>query len=919
MEFNKYEELGDYHWQEYEVMDAYGKHAERVKDWIKEKKVLDIGAGDGLITSLIGAIGIDNNKIAPKLAQKHNVKVLYASTYNIPFADDSFEAVFMGDVIEHLADEQSALHEIKRVLNDRGYLYITTPPAKDDKSFHDKYHYREYTESDLASIVKECGFLCVDSFIDKDFFNIYAKFQKVKNIFNYDYDVNSIQKIIIKRFGFEIFVTPRFIDHYSKQSYEEFTSDLVNNYAKNIDLFIDVGAHYGYFSLLVGQSNPDCKIIAFEPVPENFEILKRNLELNHLTNAEAINQAVSNKHAREIFNISTASDNCSFIQHPATPILRQIEVQSVSLSEVLIKNKNTRILIKIDTDGHELQVLEGLEDILRESDNIAMILEFNPKCCYPGGSTPETLLNKLNLLGYDCFFLDDQEHRLYQPADGGVNSWKSILGGHSWMNLLCKKRNISTNALFFSHSSLLAGAERSLLELVKELTSEHDTLCTVVLPSQGPLESLLQKAGAATLVAPINFWCAGAELPDDTDISKLYSQSFGWLNKNLPILNQINPDVVLTNTLVIPWGALAAYLLKRPHIWMVNEFGELDHGLKFFLPFDRILGFIDSSSDKIVTRSQAIQTALFPHQDSKKVNTIYRYIDISDTNSISKVSKDNYFKLPDACHLIISGTVMKSKGQEDAVRSMIELVKIRNRRVELVIVGSAQPEFQNYLQEIINSEGVADCIHFIPFHENVLSIVNAADIVLVCSRMEAFGRVILEAMLMEKAVIATNTGGTPEMIINEETGLLYTPGNYLQLADQIEQLLDNPDKRKKLAQNAYHFAKSTFTREDFGGAYHKILADLKNKEFQNKEDSLWFLTTQYQILFQTLTAQVAEREQTVQTLTAQVAEREQTVQTLTVQVAEGKEEILHYAMSKSWRITRPFRKITRFVRDKKNA
>jgi GT2 family glycosyltransferase/glycosyltransferase involved in cell wall biosynthesis len=463
------------------------------------------------------------------------------------------------------------------------------------------------------------------------------------------------------------------------------------------------------------------------------------------------------------------------------------------------------------------------------------------------------------------------------------------------MNKSYPVRSMSSKALFFSHSSALAGAELSMLELVKELTSDYETICTVILPSYGPLEKLLQQAGAATLIAPINRWCAGAEPPDKTKIGQLYSQSLGWLNENLHILSQINPDVVLTNTLVIPWGALAASLLKRPHIWMVNEFGELDHGLKFFLPFPQILSFIDESSDKIVTCSKVIQKELFPHLDSNKIKTIYYNIDIPDKRSIAEVPKDSYFLTPDACHLIISGFVMKSKGQEDAVHAVIELIKNRKRKVELVIAGNAQPDYQNYLEKIINTEDVSDFIHIIPFQENVISIVNSADIVLVCSRMEGFGRVTLEAMLMEKAVVAANTGGTKEMIFDGETGLLYTPGDYTGLADQIEKLLDDPSERLNLAHNAYRFARKNFTKEKFGGEYHKILMDLKNGEYQNKEEMSWFLTNQYQILLE-------QTEAGVQALTAQLADKEQAVQALTAQLAET-------INSKAWKIALLFRRI----------
>lgn len=689
-----------------------------------------------------------------------------------------------------------------------------------------------------------------------------AKFRKPDNIFEHDYDLGSLQKITPKGFEFELFVTPRFLGHYA-ESYEGFTADLINNSAQNIDLFIDVGAHYGFFSILVGQANPDCKIIAFEPVPENFEVLKRNLILNRLVNIETKKQAVSNKHTQATFNLSTASDNGSFIQHPATPLLRQIEVETVSLNEILLNTKYSQALIKIDTDGHELQVLEGFERILLESDNIQLILELNPKCCYLNNTSPEALLKKLQFLGYDCFFLDDQGHKFYQPVDGGVNSWNSIFNEHSYINLLCKKRSVSTNILFFAHSSRLAGAERSLLELVKELNNDYGALSTVILPFHGPLEGLLQKAGAATIIAPLNWWCApNAELPEDTVIGELYSQSFTWLNKNLSLLNQINPDIILTNTIVIPWGALAASLLKTPHIWMIHEFGELDHGLKFFEPFPQVLDFINNSSDKIITCSKAIRKELFPNQSSKKVNTIYKYIDIHVKESVPEVFGDEFFFLPDACRIIISGVVTKEKGQEDAIRAIIELTKNRKRKVELVIMGYSQPYFQNYLQEIVNAEGAGDYIHFFPFQENSMSVVNLADIVLVCSRMEGLGRVTIEAMLMEKAIIATNTGGTNEMIFDKNTGLLYTPGNYIQLADQIERLLDNPEERLNLARNACRFAKKTFTKKNFGWKYYKILVALKNEEYKVKEGIWWFLWRQYQRFLD-------QKEQSMQALSAQ--------------------------------------------------
>ena len=717
----------------------------------------------------------------------------------------------------------------------------------------------------------------------------------MNDLFANDYDLSHLEKITTKRYGFNLFVTPRFKYHYVDMVYEETTALLMRQNAKGVSTFIDVGAHYGFFDVLVGLSNPKCKILAFEPVLENCEILRKNLALNNI-NASVYQFAVSDQPGRASFQVSDASDNSGFIANPAVGVVRNIETDVVQLDQYLSQIPDGPVLIKIDTEGNEIKVLEGMQKIIEKCSDLRLVIEFNPVCLEANGESPQALLDKIFELGFDTFFIYDEEGRYEKYHQG--QEWRDFMGERTYRNLYCARKNRTTNVLIFSHSSMLAGAERSTLELVKELTSDHGTICTVVLPSPGLLEGLLQQAGAATLIAPLNWWCAGTEPLDNAEIRQLYSQSFGWLIENLQILRQINPDVVLTSTLVIPWGAVAAYLLKRHHIWNVHEFGELDHGLKFFLPFPQILSFIEESSDKIVTCSKAIQIELYPHQDSNKIDTIYYYINIPDKKNVSDESNDNYFLLPDALHLIISGTVIKSKGQEDAVRAVIELIKNRKRKVELVIAGYAQPDFLSYLQEIINAEGVSDYIHIVPFQENIISIVNSADIVLVCSRMEGFGRVTLEAMLMEKAVIATNTGGTKEMIFDGETGLLYTPGNYIRLADQIEKLLDDPNERLNLAHNAYRFAKKTFTKKKFGGEYHKILVDLKNKDYQNKEEMSWFITNQYQILLeqkdlemQALTAQVAEKEQSVQALTAQVVEKEQSVQALTAQVAE-KEQVV---------------------------
>lgn len=159
MQFNKYDERGAYHWQEYEFQTEYGQHADLVKEWLKhEGNILDVGAGDGLITHLIKAVGIDNNPTAVKLAQEKGVPVSLASIYLLPFEEKQFDAVYCGDVIEHLQFPEKAIEQIIWVLKPGGRLYIVTPPALPSRKLQDKYHYHEFTAEELIKYIINFGF-----------------------------------------------------------------------------------------------------------------------------------------------------------------------------------------------------------------------------------------------------------------------------------------------------------------------------------------------------------------------------------------------------------------------------------------------------------------------------------------------------------------------------------------------------------------------------------------------------------------------------------------------------------------------------------------------------------------------------------------------------------------------------------------
>ncbi len=169
MHFDKYEKFGDYHWDEFKKPTIYRHHVLKVLDWIKEKDILDIGCGDGLITSLLNAEGIDNHEIAIGMARHHGVKAKIGSVYNLN-EERKYEVVFLGDILEHLDYPNKAIDEIGKITN---ILYIATPPKEREPR---PYHVKEFSPEELKDFMENLGWTQESSEVAN--VRIYAKFTK---------------------------------------------------------------------------------------------------------------------------------------------------------------------------------------------------------------------------------------------------------------------------------------------------------------------------------------------------------------------------------------------------------------------------------------------------------------------------------------------------------------------------------------------------------------------------------------------------------------------------------------------------------------------------------------------------------------------------------------------------------------------
>jgi FkbM family methyltransferase len=253
--------------------------------------------------------------------------------------------------------------------------------------------------------------------------------------FSHEYDLTSLQLLRPRGRAFEMLVTPRYRYRYEKQSYEVFTAALLSRVVRRARLFIDVGAHYGFFTLLAATENPALDIIVAEPTPETFTILSQNVQRLGTPGISLHQVAVSNAIGSARYVIALSSDNCGFYPHPNAPPLRTTEVETVTVDALLRGREPCPVVVKIDTDGHEIAVLEGMAETLRRFDDLTLFIEFNPKMQRAAGYGANQILEELNRLGFATWLLDDSsqacpsrqaDHRLVR-AHGSVQVRQRVL------------------------------------------------------------------------------------------------------------------------------------------------------------------------------------------------------------------------------------------------------------------------------------------------------------------------------------------------------------------------------------------------------------------------------------------------------------------------------------------------------------
>ena len=162
------------------------------------------------------------------------------------------------------------------------------------------------------------------------------------------------------------------------------------------------------------------------------------------------------------------------------------------------------------------------------------------------------------------------------------------------------------------------------------------------------------------------------------------------------------------------------------------------------------------------------------------------------------------------------------------VKAICLLKEKYNLNIDVFFAGSLKdPDYKQEIDKLVDKYKLNNNVHFLGQCNNILEIFGNVDILCMSSKCEAFGRVTVEGMLTGCLIIGSDSGGTSELISDQQTGYLFEKGNYEMLAEKIKVSIDNKEKSRKLAKagqiDAYNNYNSENNAKKIYNIYQKLI------------------------------------------------------------------------------------------------
>lgn len=349
--------------------------------------------------------------------------------------------------------------------------------------------------------------------------------------------------------------------------------------------------------------------------------------------------------------------------------------------------------------------------------------------------------------------------------------------------------------LYISHAEV-GGAALSLIGMLDCLKNYITPI--VIIPRKGDFEKLLIQYNIKYLIVPFTYAYAKIGNYTQMDSDRVYIDNVCAAYKIARIVEEQHIQMIHSNSSIIDVGAIAAVIANVPHLWHLREFCEEDFGMEFINQEWKKLLFDTSNFFSI---SQSIKNSYYKKYLLKSDMAI-NFVDAR------LITQNHLIFTNKIVTIIIAGEISPGKGQLDAIRAINILVKKNIFKIRLIVVGNGTQNYVWILKKYIEYNNLNDYIKICQFHSDLDEIRKNCDISLTCSKMEGLGRVTLEAMIAGIVVIGADTGGTKELIgDNQERGYLYVQGDFRDLASKLELAIEDKLQRNIKRENALNYTR----------------------------------------------------------------------------------------------------------------
>lgn len=353
------------------------------------------------------------------------------------------------------------------------------------------------------------------------------------------------------------------------------------------------------------------------------------------------------------------------------------------------------------------------------------------------------------------------------------------------------------------------GAQQLLYDLLKNLNNDFEFL--ILAFEGGPVADKIKKLGVNVKILGIN--------PSKIGFRYLLNlnKTLCWLKENYI---SFKPDIIQTHLLGADiWARLVSSkkvkLIQTVH--SAEDFRGRVFSKKGFKTwfFDHL--FLNKTNIIIVV-SLAVKTALIRQGVKNKIVVIPTGIDLTKFKASDAIRQRTRERMGWKDKIIIGsvGRLDPVKGYDQLIENLKNLF-IQNKKLHLVLVGNGPQKL--YLENLINKLNLKNEIELLGERQDIPQLLNGFDIFVSSSVWEGMPIAVLEAMASGLPVLSTYNGGIKNIIVDRETGLLYSFGKDLE--KKIMLLVNDSNLVQKLGQNARHKVKE-FDIINVAKKYRKI-------------------------------------------------------------------------------------------------